>query len=129
MKLLNIDWNYYEFPDGIKTIEEFIAFVNDNPHKFIELTEFSEKNCVYPYFIREETETVYLNVANIDRISEFDGKVLLRVEYERKLRELVKKKCMDCVYFEGDPDNLDGHYDCMRLDGHCGRYKKKEEDE
>ena len=28
MKILQLDTNYYRFPEGIKTVEEFVEFVN-----------------------------------------------------------------------------------------------------
>jgi ribosome maturation factor RimP len=58
-----------------------------------------------------------------------DGKVMLRIEYERRLREVIREKCVHCDHFKGDPDNLDGHYDTLRLDGYCWRYENTSEDE
>ena len=30
MKILQLDTNYYRFPEGIKTVEEFVEFINTN---------------------------------------------------------------------------------------------------
>ena len=129
MKLLQLDTNYYRFPEGIKTAEEFAEFANNCSQKFVRMTMYSEEHCMEPYFIEEDKKTVWVNLSQITFIEEINGKIMLRVEYERKLREVVRQKCLDCVYFKGDPDNLDGHYDRLRLDGHCWGYEKKAEDE
>ena len=129
MKLLQLDTNYYRFPEGIKTAEEFAEFANNCSQKFVKMTMYSEEHCMEPYFIEEDKKTVWVNLSQITFIEEINGKVMLRVEYERKLREVVRQKCLDCVYFKGDPDNLDGHYHRLRLDGHCWGSEKKIEDE
>ena len=129
MKLLQLDTNYYRFQEGIKNAEEFAEFANNCGQKFVKMTMYSEEHCMEPYFIEEDKKTVWVNLSQITFIEEINGKVMLRVEYERKLREVVRQRCLDCVYFKGDPDNLDGHYDRLRLDGHCWGYEKKIEDE
>lgn len=129
MKLLQLDTNYYAFPEGIKTIEEFVELANNSGGQFIKMTMYSEEHCMEPYFIEEDKKTVWVNLSQITFIEEVKGKVMLRIEYERRLRELVREKCHDCVNFKGDPDNLDGHYDRLRLDGRCWSYEKRDEAE
>ena len=129
MKILQLDNNYFRFPEGIKTVEEFIEFVNNSSQKFIKMTMLSEEHSVAPYFIEEEQKTVYVNPLQVTIIEEINGKVMLRVEYERRLRQVVREKCLDCVNFQGDPDNLDGHYERLCLDGRCWSYEKRDEDE
>ena len=128
MKILKIDSEHYAFPEGIKTVEEFVEFVNKSSQKFIEMTMYSDMNCVAPYFIEEDKRVVYVNFGQVTWIEEVDGKVMLRVEYERRLREVIREKCVTCDHFKGDPDNLDGHYDTLRLDGYCWRYENTSED-
>ena len=128
MKILKIDSEHYAFPEGIKTVEEFVEFVNNSSQKFIEMTMYSDMNCVAPYFIEEDKRVVYVNFGQVTWIEEVDGKVMLRVEYERRLREVIREKCVTCDHFKGDPDNLDGHYDTLRLDGYCWRYENTSED-
>lgn len=123
MKLLKIDSDYYRFPEGIKTIDEFVEFVNNSSQKFIKMTMYSDEHCVAPYFIEEDKMTIYVNFGQVTHIEEVSGKVMLRIEYERKLRQVVSEKCVNCDHFLGDPDNLDGHYDILRLDGYCWRYE------
>ena len=129
MKILQLDNNYFRFPEGIKTVEEFIEFVNNSSQKFIKMTMLSEEHSVAPYFIEEEQKTVYVNPLQVTIIEEINGKVMLRVEYERRLRQVVREKCLDCVNFQGDPDNLDGHYERLCLDGRCWSYEKRDEDD
>ena len=129
MKILQLDNNYFRFPEGIKTAEEFVEFVNNSSQKFIKMTMLSEEHSVAPYFIEEDQKTVYINPLQVTIIEEINGKVMLRIEYERRLREVVREKCLDCVNFQGDPDNLDGHYERLCLDGRCWSYEKRDEDE
>ena len=129
MKLLKLDSDHYAFPDGIATADEFAKFANDNSQKFVKLTMYSDMHCVAPYFIEEDKKTVWVNLSQITYIEEINGKVMLRVEYERRLRQVVREKCLDCVHFLGDPDNLDGHYETLSLDGYCWRYENTNEDE
>ena len=82
-----------------------------------------------PYFIEEDKKTVWVNLSQITHIQEADGEAMPRAEYERRLRLVVREKCLDCVNFLGDPDNLDGHYERLCLDGHCWSYEKRDEDE
>lgn len=129
MKLLQLDTNYYRFPEGMKTADEFAEFANNCSQKFVKMTMYSEEHCMEPYFIEEDKKTVWVNLSQITFIEEINGKVMLRVEYERKLREVVRQKCLDCVNFKGNPDELDGHYDRLRLDGRCWSYEKRDEGE
>ena len=129
MKVLNIDYDYYFYPQGIESLEDFIASLNADYNRFILLSRFETEKCAFPYFIREDVKQVYLNVANIDKIWEDEVTVLDRVEYERRLADVVAQKCKDCVYYEEDldGDNMKGHREKLTLDGECWSYRKKEE--
>ncbi len=61
MKILQLDNNYFRFPEGIKSVEEFVKFVNNSSQKFIKMTMLSEEHSVAPYFIEEDQKTVYVN--------------------------------------------------------------------
>ena len=126
MKLLKIDSDYFLFPEGIRSVADFVKIVNCSKQYFMEMTLLDEGHCVAPYFIEEDKKKVYINFDQVRTIEEVDGKVMLRVEYERCLRELVKKKCADCVHFVGDFDDMSGHVERLRLDGHCWGYEKQE---
>lgn len=89
---------------------------------------YSDEHCVAPYFIEEDKKIIYMNFGQVAHIEEASGKVMLRVEYERRLREVVREKCMDCVNFKGNPDDLDGHYEKLSIDGHCWGYSKRDGD-
>ena len=84
MKILKLDNNYFRFPEGIKTVEEFVEFVNNSSQKFIKMTMLSEKHSVAPYFIVEDQMIVYVNPLQVTIIEEINGKVMLRIEYERR---------------------------------------------
>lgn len=42
IKLLQLDSNYYRFPEGIKTADEFAEYANNSGQKFVKLTLYSE---------------------------------------------------------------------------------------
>ena len=129
MKILQLDNNYFRFPEGIKNVEEFVEFVNNSSQKFIKMTMLGEEHSVAPYFIEEDQKTVYVNPLQVTIIEEINGNVMLRIEYERRLREVIKEKCVTCDHFKGNPDDLDGHYERLCLDGRCWSYEKRDEDE
>lgn len=128
MKLLAIDSGYYEFPEGMENLEDFINFVNSCDCRFVKMTEYLEDNCKSPYFIEEDKLTVYINFYTVSAISEVSGvTVLSRAEYKERLREAVRKKCHDCVNFNGDLDSIDTHFERLSLDGNCWSYEKCED--
>ena len=129
IKLLQLDSNYYRFPEGIKTADEFAEYANSSGQKFVKLTLYSGEHSVEPYFIEEDKRAIWVNLSQITYIEEIDGEVLSRIDYERRLREVVRRKCLDCVNFQGDPDNLDGHYERLCLDGRCWSYEKRDDNE
>ena len=128
MKILEIDYDYYYYPQGIGSINAFVELVNKNYNSFIKLIRFETENCAFPYFIKEETKEVYVNVATIEKFSEEEVTVLCRHDYNVRLEQIVKKKCIDCAYYEEDleGDNLKGHRGKITLDGECYGYEKKD---
>ena len=128
MKILEIDYDYYYYPQDISCIDDFIEYVNGHYNSFVKLTRFETENCTFPYFIREETKEVYVNVATIEKITEAEITVLPRLDYDIRLEQVVKKKCIDCVHYEEDAesDNLKGHREKISLDGECWGYEKKD---
>ena len=54
--------------------------------------------------------------------------VLSHNEYDSRLEQIVKNKCVDCVNYSDDAigDNLIGHREKISLDGECWAYKKKD---
>lgn len=127
MKILDIDYDYYYYPQDISCIDDFIEYANGHYNYFIKLTRFETENCTFPYFISEETKEVYVNIATIGKITEAEVTVLSRRDYDVRLEQVVKNKCIDCVHYEEDTvgDNLQGHREKISLDGECWAYEKK----
>lgn len=127
MKILEIDYDYYYYPQGIFGIKDFISYANLHYNTFIELRRFETENCTFPYFIKEETKLVYVNIATMEKISETEGTVLCRLDYDIRLEQVMKKKCIDCVHYEADNkgNNLRGHREKLSLDGECWGYEQK----
>lgn len=128
MKILEIDYDYYYYPENIMCIKDFIDFANNHYNSFIKLTQFETENCVFPYLIKEDTTQVYVNLANLNKIQEVEATILCRLDYEVKLEKIVKNKCIDCIHYEGnlEEDNLEGHRGKLSLDGKCSWYQRKE---
>ena len=129
MKIIEIDFMEYMFPEGIDTIEGFIEYLNNNYGSFIPILKFQTENCKFPYLIKDDVKTVYLNVSKIESVNEAEIDVLSRKEYDARLKEVVAEKCVDCEYYTEDTkgDNLKGHREKLSLDGECRYYKKKSE--
>jgi hypothetical protein len=121
---------YCKFPKGINNITEFIEFLNENYHSFIELEFLIEEGCVAPFYIEEDLkiEKQYWNPSNIRLVKEAEASILRRWEYEEKLKKVVSEKCVDCVHYQEDAegDNLKGHREKISLDGECWGYEKKD---
>ena len=122
MKGIRINYgDFYEFPEGITSIDEFVDYLNEHYHSFIKLKEFLTNNCCEPYFIESEWEWRYLNIAEIRYVRETEMHLLSKEEYERRLAEVVLQKCINCKHYEEDflGDNLEGHRTMISLDGEC----------
>ncbi len=127
MKILEIDYDYYYYPQDISSVDAFMEYANSHYHSFIKLIRLETEKCAFPYFIEEETKEVYVNIATMEKISEQEVTVLCRLDYDIRLEQVVKKKCIDCVHYEEDleGDNLKGHREKISLDGECWGYEKK----
>ena len=127
MKILEIDYDYYYYPKGVSCLDDFIVYANEHYNTFIKLTRFETQNCTFPYLISEDIKEVYVNIANMEKIREEDVTVLCRSDYDIRLEQVVKKKCIDCLHYEEDSeeDNLKGHREKLSLDGECWGYEKK----
>lgn len=127
MKILHFNFEYYYYPEGISCLDDFVAYANEHYHTFIKLIRLEDENCKFPYFIREGTEPAYVNIAAITRLSEVEATVLGREEYDKRLAQVVKEKCVNCVHYEENKegDNLKGHRENLSLDGECWDYEPK----
>lgn len=131
MKALFIDHNYYKFPEGIESVEQFAKHLNKNFNSFIKLTEYRDENCREPYFITEETEEKFMNVSTINFFCERDITILTKAEYDEKLKKLIDQKCIHCVNYEDDKEDdeykLENFRNHLDLNGYCWRFEKKSE--
>lgn len=133
MKKLNValinNVQYCKFPDGINNITEFIKFLNENYHSFVELEFLIEEGCVAPFYIEEDLkiEKQYWNPSNIRLVKETEVSILRRWEYEEKLKKIVAEKCVHCVNYSEDTceQDLKSHIEHIDLNGECYGYEKK----
>lgn len=128
MKILEMDYEYYSYPQGISSVEDFIEYINHHYGSFIPMTRFNTENCGFPDLIEEETMQVFINVSQVNCVREVEATLLPRAEYDARLTQIVKRKCIDCVNYTEDSegDNLKGHRGKITLDGQCWGYVKKE---
>ena len=118
MKALYLNGCYYQFPEGIENINDFILYLKDDKNVFVSLKRYETENCVHPYYIHEEVKQVFVNISAVVEIEECEINVLSRCEYDERLWECVERVCKDCVSYE-EGDDLKGHRDKLNLDGEC----------
>lgn len=134
MKVLEISIkeyiNFFAYPQGVNSYNDFIRYVKQNPHTFILLKEFYQSETNYPYFIDEHSETKYINTDAIQTIEEDEIEVLSRKEYYERLLNVINSKCAECGLYEKHYDPNDEKYgDCryhISLDGDCSVFRKKQ---
>lgn len=122
MKVLYIDYEYYSYPEGVSSLDEFIDMLENKKRKFIKMKRLFEVGCVSPYFILEKMQDVYISISGINEIFEEEVVVMEEKEYVKMLENVKKKRCSSC-------DNKD---DCFKnekelreklcLDGSCNEY-------
>ena len=123
MKKLNValinNVQYCKFPKEINNITEFIEFLNENYHSFVELEFFIEEDL--------KTEKQYWNPSNIRLVKESEVSILRRYEYEDRLRKVISEKCVHCVNYSEDAceQDLKSHIEHIDLNGECYGYEKK----
>ena len=52
MKILEIDYDFYYYPQGISSIDGFIDYANSKYNSFVKLIQLKTENCAFPYFIK-----------------------------------------------------------------------------
>lgn len=112
---------FYQYPAGVSSLDAFMRALSACRTTFIRLVRYDEENCVYPYFIAEDTRPVYVNVLQIIEIEEDVITILPRAEYDRRLLACIQEHCLDCAHYEEDwsLDDLAGHRDKLCLNGEC----------
>ncbi len=123
MKVLEIDYDKYIYPDGISTPEAFGAYLLAHSGRFIEMRYFSGDNCVAPYYIEGETGSKFINPAMVSVFRECEVTVLSRGEYDRRLADLEKNRCVHCAKYKMNGCECgDNIRDNLCLDGKCWHF-------
>ena len=111
--------NYYCFlPGEDLTVEELRASLGGKGIR-MNVTRLSRKNCLPPYFVtgQQETVTVRLKPWHMYPVTAY---LLSRKEYDARLLKKVEKICPGCLHYGGDGTQLEEHcYLEMGLDGSC----------
>lgn len=131
MKAIKIGYDeFYTYPEGVSGIEAFADYLNKHYHSFVALTCLRMESCTYPYFIKGDTVQIYTNVSQIRMFEEVDVTILEREEYDRRLRQVVKEKCVHCANYKEhtDGDDLKGHRERISLDGECDWFTELEKE-
>jgi hypothetical protein len=119
---------YCKFPEGITCITDFIKFLNENYHSFVELECLIEEGCVAPFFIEEDLkiEKLYWNPSHIRLVKAGVAYILPRDEYEAQLKKVIQEKCVHCINFGAVLCEQDHkpHIEHIDLNGECYGYAK-----
>lgn len=111
--------NYYCFlPGEDLTVEELRASRGGKGIQ-MNVTRLSRKNCLPPYFVtgQQETVTMRLKPWHMYPVTAY---LLSRKEYDARLLKKVEKICPGCLHYGGDGTQLEEHcYLEMGLDGSC----------
>ncbi|MBQ7828267.1 MAG: hypothetical protein IJ386_08390, partial [Clostridia bacterium] len=99
IKLLEVGYEYYRYPEGVSDIEGFVALAAENYHGFVKMEMFDTENCNFPYLIKEEASERYVNIAKMTYFREVTATVLTKDEYDLRLKEIVQSKCTGCVSY------------------------------
>lgn len=122
MKVLYIDYEYYAYPEGVSTLDEFVNMLENNNRKFLKMKRLFEVGCVSPYFIIEEMQDVYISVSGINEIFEAEIVVMEEKEYLKMLENVKKKRCSLCAEKEDCFKNEKELREKLCLDGSCDEY-------
>lgn len=114
LKAIFYHYNYYLLPEGM-SVEDLNGQV--------ELRQLCTGNgdlgSIPPYFIDSLIKTTTVQMDDSKRIIACNVFVCDKAEYDEKLRALVSTKCVGCDAYGNDPNDLQGHYVEMDLDGLC----------
>ena len=120
--------HYCKFPEGITCITEFVEFLNENYHSFVELECLIEEGSVAPFFVEEDLkiEKLYWNPSNIRFVKAGVAFVLARHEYEARLQNVILEKCVHCINYAADFCEQDNKpfIEHIALNGECYGYAK-----
>lgn len=121
--------SYFLYPEGIRSVEEFIEYLDRHAHSFCRLTSYAASNKCY--VIEEEAETAYFNVDQFSYVKEADLEILPRETYRRRMLQAIQTKCVHCRQYEShySPDDKDFGRCSWYLspDGTCDSFKKRDE--
>ena len=116
---------YYRFlPRETRTVEDLRASLGSKGIQ-MEVVRLSRKNCLPPYFVadQQETVTVRLKPWHMYPVTAY---LLSREEYDARLLKLVKNTCPGCLHHGGDGTELEDHcYLEMDLAGNCPYRQEK----
>ena len=100
---------YYLFPEGVDDVETLRSMGE------VKVLRLKKDRCLPPDFKYEETEETVICVSapaypvavNLWRTD----------EYDERLVQCVKSRCVGCARFSGDETDLDGHYTELSQNG------------
>ena len=126
MKVLEIDYDKYIYPEGVSTPEEFADYLLSHTGKFIPMRYYTTDHCRDPFFVESDTAVKYINPAMVTVFRECEVTVLSREEYDRRLAEKVEEKCAGCAkYIRNGGDCGSNISEELSLDGYCWNYESK----
>ncbi len=122
LKAFFYEYKYYLLPDSCESVDDL------KKEKAWEVKRLKEELCMAPDFVYESMETELLTIEYPERVFPAEINLYTCEEYDKLLREQVKRVCATCANYVDEGDgSLDGHHREISLDGVC--YLKEREDE
>ena len=115
------EYKYYLFPESCADTEDLKKLGK------AEFRRLREENCMAPDFVEESIVTESLEIGNPEKVFPVTVNIYTQAEYDSLLKKQVEKRCVGCLRFGGDADDLTGHHREISLSGVC--YSREEAEE
>ena len=132
MKVLCVeieDYKYCMLPAGVDDLDSLLKYLNKNYNSFIKIKVWDDSKCVAPYFIDGLLKEELINVSQIRDVKIEEGNIYSEDEYLEMLLEVVKKKCVNCMNYDGTMLIDDLCRKNLSLKGECFFFSEREEEE
>jgi len=130
--LITNECEKFLFPEGIRTLDEFIQWLKKSKDMFICMKQLDDDKSCDPYFIEGETKDVYINFSQIATVEEGFAYIISADEYDKMISSVINKFCPKCIY-DGDEEmncnNIEGKRPKINIDEQeCWEFESDDED-
>lgn len=119
-------YHYIPYSPEIDSLEAVANFLNEHRGEYAEFETLNNECCRLPYFIRENTVRVRINISDISYIDEIDANFVTKEEYAQLLSLVIAQKCVNCARFISEQHCINSICGVLHPDdGRCVRYIEK----